>query len=118
MLKVAKKYNLAFMAIRLSTHLKTQLPAWYHTCAEHCPMRGPAAVCLIETHQARTVAALLSISNRVQNVAHPYLHIPSQWCLYCNCVCDRTKQCKNPHACATEALARIQSIYPVMNPMH
>src|ERR1700755_2960910 len=61
MLSIAKKYGLTFMTIRLSTHLKSQLPAWYHTHAEHRPMRGPAAVCLIETHRAKTIADLLDM---------------------------------------------------------
>ena len=118
MLKVARKYGLTFTAIRLSPHLKTQLPAWYHTHADHRPMRGQTAVCLIRTHHAKTVADLLGMLNRIRNEPYPYPHIPSQWCLCRECVHDRTKGCKKPHACANEALEKIRTIYPVMNPLY
>jgi hypothetical protein len=81
-------------------------------------MRGPTIVCLIEIHKAQTVADLLNISNRICNETHPYPHIPSQWCLCRECVCNQTKKCKNPHECAKEVLVRIQIIYPVKNPLH
>ena len=118
MLNVARKYGLTFTAIRLAPHLKLQLPAWYHTHADHRPASGRTASCLIKTHHAKTVADLLNISNRIRNEAHPYPHIPSAWCLCRECVRDCVNQCKDPHACAKEALERIQTIYPVMNPLH
>jgi hypothetical protein len=62
MIKTAQKYKLTFTAIRITPHLQTQLPAWYHPGAEDKPMNNPQTKYLIQNHNAHTVADMLKIS--------------------------------------------------------
>lgn len=119
MLKVARKYNLNLEALRLTPQLRAQLPAWYHIAAPPRPITGITAKCLINTHQNTTVAHLLKTSMRLRNPnANPQVpHLPRMFCYCHDCSEDRTKGCRNPHACATEAQTRLEQILPKFNPL-
>ena len=79
-------------------------------------MTGAATKCLINKHQIRTVADLLQTSHRIRN-APTEQHNPSPYCRCQDCKRDKQKNCLNPHACATEALTRLQLITPKLNPL-
>ena len=105
-------------AIRLTPHLRSLLPAWYHISADPHPITNVASICLLNNHAITKVADLIQMSNRLhdpppQNLTHLY----SLQCICQHCVRDRLKECKNPHACATEAQTRIEGIASKLNPM-
>ena len=119
MIQVAQKYQLTFTAIRLAPHLQNLLPTWYHPSAENRPMRNPATKCLIKNHRTQTIADLLKISARLRAPQQPRPHEMNPWCLCRDCIQDRIrKKCKDPHQCAKEALERIRTIFPKMNPLY
>ena len=62
MIKVAQKYQLTFVTVRLAPHLKTQLPAWYHPNAVYRPMSNPTMKCLIQDHNVSTIVDMLKMS--------------------------------------------------------
>ena len=117
MLKVGRKYQLTFQTIRLAPHLIKQLPAWHHPGTEHTRTKSQTAKCLIEVHEALTIADLIRISSRIRIPPLPRPHTPSAWCNCPECVRDRIKKCKNPHECATEAQKKIDALYPKYNPL-
>jgi ribonuclease HI len=119
MLKVARKYNINLEALRLTTQLRAQLPAWYHIAAPPRPLTGITAKCLLGTHQNTTVAHLLKTSMRIRNPnENPQSpHSPRMFCYCQDCSSDRMKGCRNPHACATEAQTRLEQIFPKFNPL-
>ena len=118
MLKTAKKHGTAFAPIRLSPHLRAQLPAWYHPLSEASPLTTTTAKCLLKKHTVTTVADLISTSARLRERRQILLpHTASAQCLCTECARDREKGCRNPHACATEAQSRIHLIAPKLNPL-
>ena len=117
MLKAGRKYHLTFNTIRLAPHLMKQLPAWYHPGTEHTRLKSKTTKCLIETHDALTIADLIRISSRLRIPPTPRPHTPSAYCNCSDCVRDRIKRCKNPHECATEAQKKIDALYPKYNPL-
>jgi ribonuclease HI len=116
MLKVGRKYNLTFSAIRLSPRLKEQLPAWYHPGTEQRQTKIQTTRCLIEVHDVLAIADLIRISRRLQNPPLPRPHTPSAWCICSECILDQIKKCKNPHECAFEAQTKMNALYPKYNP--
>ncbi|KAI0264085.1 hypothetical protein BGY98DRAFT_902249, partial [Russula aff. rugulosa BPL654] len=117
MLKAAQKYNVNLAAIRLNTHLKTQLPAWYHIGSEPRPIRNNAARCLITKHNTITIADLVQVSARLRNTGRENPHRPTNFCRCRDCCDDQEKQCWTPHECAKEALTRINLTFPKLNPL-
>ena len=117
MLRAAKTYNVNFAAIRLSTHLKTQLPAWYHLGSEKRPITNNASKCLIHKHETKTIADLLRSSARIRNPTRNDPHRPSNFCRCRDCQNDQENLCWTPHECANEAHTRIQKIFPKLNPL-
>ena len=117
MAKVSKKFNTNLAAIRLSPNLRAQLPAWYHIAANARPITNMASKCLIERHNISKVADLMRISARVRRTTDAALHVPRPNCACGECINDRIAGCRNPHACASEALTRIQLIAPKFNPI-
>jgi ribonuclease HI len=117
MLRAAKTYNVNFAAIKINTHLKEQLPAWYHIASERRPISNNAARCLIHKHGTRTVADLLKASARLRNQEPNNPHRPSNFCSCRDCHEDREKQCWTPHDCSQEALTRIHMTFPKLNPL-
>lgn len=119
MLKTAKKFNINLEALRLTPQLRAQLPAWYHIAANHRPIVGIPAKCLLNTHRAVTVAHLIRIAQRIHepNVNPQSPHSPRAYCYCPDCSNDRKEGCRNPHACATEAQTRLEQILPKFNPL-
>ncbi|KAH9048607.1 hypothetical protein EDB83DRAFT_2202141, partial [Lactarius deliciosus] len=115
MLKTAKKYKTNLAAIRLSPALRAKLPAWYHPGGAPRPITNVAAKCLLKCHSVKTIADLIKLARKIRN--NNAAHVPSQVCICMDCVRDRIAGCKNPHACATEALIRINDITPKYNPL-
>ena len=117
MLHVAKKYRTNLTAIRLTPHICSQLPAWYHPFAKTTPLTTSTARCLLKKHSVSTVADLVSMSARLRTLRQLLPHIPDPLCTCTDCSHDRTNGCRNPHACATDAMARTHQIAPKWNPL-
>ena len=117
MLSIAKKYKTNLAAIRLSPRVRATLPAWYHPAADPRPMTNVRARCLLSKHTARTVADLIKSANKAIGQARNNDHLPCQTCVCMECVQDRQDGCRNPHACALEAVTRIGDIAPKYNPL-
>jgi ribonuclease HI/exonuclease III len=119
MLKAAKRNNTNLAAIRLSPHLRAQLPAWYHMASAPCPIVNAASKCLLRTHAVRKVADLISASARIRNPTidptSPHQNITFCYCP--DCSRDRLRGCQSPYACAQEAQYRLDRIAPRLNPM-
>lgn len=118
MLAVGRKYNANLAAIRLTPNLQAQLPAWYHVASEPAPIRSAASKCLLNTHRVTRVSDLISISARIRNPDPILAHTETENCVCNECIDDQINGCKNPHACATEALARINKITLKLNPLY
>ena len=84
MLKVAKKYNTSIEALRLTTQLRAQLPAWYHIASDAEPIRGTTAKCLLNIHKVSSVADLMKISARIWN-PDPNQNPPHRQITFCYC---------------------------------
>jgi ribonuclease HI len=97
--------------------VKTQLPAWYHIASENRPINNNAARCLIHKHGTKTITDLLQVSNRLRAQGQNNPHRPSNFCRCRDCHDDREKQCWTPHKCAQEALTRINTTFPKLNPL-
>ena len=119
MIKTATKYNTNLAAIKLTNNLRAQLPAWYHLAAIPRPMTTIAAKCLLRTHEALSVADLVRISARIRNpnANQNSPHLEITYCYCPDCSEDRSKGCRNPHACAIEAQMRLGQIIPKLNPL-
>ena len=117
MLRVAKKYNTNLAAIRLSPGVCATLPAWYHPGAAPHAITNVNALCILNKHGAKTVADLIKLANKINDRTRRSTHTPSQACVCIECVHDRRGGCKNPHACALEATARLNDIAPKYNPL-
>ena len=119
MIKTTGKFNTNLEALCLTPHLRAQLPAWYHIASNPRPITGAAAKCLLNNHQSTTVAHLMRISARTRNPntdpSRP--HQPKTFCYCVDCSKDRMEGCRNPHACAQEAQARLDQILPKFNPL-
>ena len=118
MIKTARKYNTNLEALRLTPHLRAQLPTWYHLASKPAPIIGAAAKCLLSNHTSAKVADLVKISARIRNMESDLTaHIPSMYC-YCDpCSSERNAGCYNPHACAVEAQKRLDQISAKLNPL-
>jgi ribonuclease HI/exonuclease III len=117
MLRAAKKYNVNFAAIRLDTRLKAQLPAWFHVGSENRPINNNTSKCLLTKHGTKTIADLLKTSARLRNQTPENPHRPSNFCRCKDCCDDRNTHCWTPHECAQEALTRIRTTFPILNPL-
>jgi len=117
MLKIACKYKVNLVAIRMTPHLLAQLPAWYHLSAEQKPIAGATAKCLLEKHNISKVADLIKTSGRLRHPTQYPTYRKNQNCACQECSDNRTLGCKNPHKCAKEALTRLNLIPPKHNPM-
>ena len=62
MLKVARSHNTNLAAIKVSTHLRKELPAWYHIDEKLATITSRMGKCLINTHKVLTVADLVRVS--------------------------------------------------------
>ena len=117
MLKVARKYKVNLTVIRMTPHLLAQLPAWYHLSAEQKPIASHVAKCLLQKHSVSKVADLVKTSVRLHHPNQHPRHRKNRNCTCQECEADRNLGCRNPHKCATEAIARLDLIHPKYNPM-
>ncbi|KAH9052360.1 hypothetical protein EDB87DRAFT_1538618, partial [Lactarius vividus] len=101
MLKMAKKYNTNLAAIHLSPALRVKLPTWYHPGGAPHPLMSVAAKCLLTCHSVKTIADLIKLACKIRSNNAAASHVPSQVCTCLDCVQDRLRGCKNPHACTT-----------------
>ena len=118
MVTAAQKYDANLAAIRLTPQLKSLLPAWYHIAADPRPITNVESKCLLNTHETTRVADLIQMSARLREPQGDRTHLNGPQCICQDCVRDRRKGCKNPHACAVEARIRIENIAPKLNPNH
>ena len=118
MVEAGRKHNANLAAIRLSPHLRSLLPAWYHIAANPQPITNVASICLLNKHVIMKVADLIQMTNRLRDPPQNPPHLYGPHCICRDCVRDRQKGCKNPHACTTEAQTRIEGIASKLNPMH
>ena len=66
MLRTAKKYNVDMDTIRITPHLLSQLPAWYHLREEdHLSLNNSSARCMLQKHDITKVAGLVTLSARI-----------------------------------------------------
>ncbi|KAH9071068.1 hypothetical protein EDB83DRAFT_2177127, partial [Lactarius deliciosus] len=117
MLKIAKKYNTNLAAIRLSATIKSMLATWYHPGAPPRPLTNVTSKCLLNKHKITTIAELIKSAHKILERNGNQDHIPSQMCICRECVRDRLEGCRNPQACAEEALSRLSEIAPKYNPL-
>ena len=115
MLKVARDHRTNLAAIKVSTHLRHELPAWYHIDEKLAAITSRMGKCLIDNHKVSTVADLVKVSVRLRD--QPDNHRPTPFCACDACTEDSASGCYNPHECATEALQRIRKISPKWNPL-
>lgn len=117
MLSVAKRYKTNLAAIRLSPKVKASLPAWYQPGAAIRPLTNVKTKCLLKNHVAKSVEEMIKIARKLRVRTQNENHSPSQACICIECVRDRQKGCKNPHACAVEAETRLNDLAPKYNPL-
>jgi hypothetical protein len=85
MLKTAKKYGTNLAAIRISPHLKKQLPAFYHLLAAHRTTNNRQSKCLLDKHNVNMVADLLQTSARLDQAQQENTHRNSPFCKCAPC---------------------------------
>ena len=119
MIKTAKKHNTNLAAIRLTPHLRSELPAWYHLASAPRPITNAASRCLLNVHGITKVADLILTSARIRNpqAAQNRTHQDITFCYCPDCARDRQLGCQRPYACAREAQLRLEQIAPKLNPM-
>ena len=116
MIKTAKKYKTNLAALRIAPNISAQLPAWFHINTTPRPMTGTPTNCLLKRHLVKTVTDLIHTSARILTSRYNQ-HTPNPTCTCIDCANNRSKGCRNPHECATEALTRITGIAPILNPL-
>jgi ribonuclease HI len=116
MLTAAKKHGANLAAIKLTPHLRAQLPAFYHLLTNHRPSNNRQSKCLLEKHNVVTVADLIKTSARLNVGPNEYHHRETPFCECDPCIADQENGCYNPHECASEAQTRLQQIPPRLNP--
>lgn len=117
MLSVGRKYNTNLAAIRISPGIKASLPAWYHPGAAPRPLTNVNVKCLLNKRAAKSVEDLIKLTAKLRPHRLNPTHTLTQMCPCMECVRDRLKGCKNPHACATEANKRLEDIAPKYKPI-
>ncbi|KAG1811457.1 uncharacterized protein BJ212DRAFT_1277969 [Suillus subaureus] len=65
MLKIAKKYNVSFVLIKLLKQLKKQLLVWYHLGAPPKTYHIQRDHCLQNNHKAQKIKHLIKISKKI-----------------------------------------------------
>jgi hypothetical protein len=113
LLKTAQTHNVTFAPLKLSKHLKKQLPAWLHIGAPPNAYHGTKDACLKKTHKVSIVKNLVKLARRIRdlNLQHrPQCDFECQ-----PCTKDRHKGCKNPHKCTTTARLLLENLAPTYN---
>lgn len=120
MMRVAKKHNARFEAIKLSAELKKKLPMWYHIGGSKrlaLYNNTPAGKCLRNNHGVKTVGDALIVANRTRHRDPDDPHEKTANCQCGACTQDRnTHQCRNPNRCALAAQRLIECLQPKWDP--
>ncbi|KAG1875984.1 hypothetical protein C8R48DRAFT_591815, partial [Suillus tomentosus] len=93
----AKKLNVSFAPLKLSTALKSQLPVWTHLGAPQRTYNKRLNACLQNTHKVRTIKDMKQVCTRLPE---HWTHHPGNTCQCGPCKEDCTQGCKDPHKCA------------------
>lgn len=112
MLKVAKKYNANFHAIKLTLSIKCQLLAWYHIRATDQSRRllnNTESQCLVNNHNACTVADIMRIVKCTMDSNVQHREHRNCACRYCRDDRDRGG-CANPNKCTKTAERILRTI--------
>jgi ribonuclease HI len=117
MIKMARKHKANLAAIRLTPNLRAQLPAWYHLDSAPRPINNSASRCMLERHPSSKVSDLTRMTKRLRHRNPDSPHDPTPQCVCRDCVSDRLEGCRDPNACAHEALTRLKLITPKLNPL-
>ena len=114
LIKTAKATDLVFAPLKLSKHLKLQLPAWFHMGAPPRTYHKAKDECLKKVHKITKVKNLIKLCKRLRQENSE--HAPWHNCQCGSCTRDRGKGCKDPHKCASAAEAIIIKLSIKLNP--
>ncbi|KAG2756087.1 hypothetical protein P692DRAFT_20715959, partial [Suillus brevipes Sb2] len=113
MLKSVRKHNVSFAPIKLSEHLKNQMPAWCHLGAPPNTYHKTKDNCLKDIHQVTSVKDLRNAARKLTNLD---THTAKATCLCADCIKNRLAGCKNPDKCARAAKRILDNLTPLFNP--
>lgn len=120
MLKIAKRSDTRFDALRISQKIRKDLPAWFHIGAsERLKKLNNSLVskCLRQNHEVKSIGDLLKVRRRTMPTATQRPHRDRSNCACCDCKDDRErKHCKKPNKCVKGALAIIHTLSPLWDP--
>ncbi|KAF5388106.1 hypothetical protein D9615_000030 [Tricholomella constricta] len=115
MLKAAKKHKLAFAPKDPTTHLKNQMPIWYHIGTKPTKKilnNDEWARCHRNTHKITTTGHMAHYVNEQM----PPRHKVRKNCACQVCKAHRSKGCKNPTKCKTAATKTLDCIEDKWDP--
>ena len=112
-IKTAREAKLTFAPLRLSKHLKLQLPAWFHMGAPPRAYNKLRDECLKHNHKIKKIKNLRTLIKRLKPDTN---HQPRQNCTCADCELDRGKGCINPHKCAINANSLLLGLETKLNP--
>ncbi|KAH9839014.1 uncharacterized protein C8Q71DRAFT_683262, partial [Rhodofomes roseus] len=121
MIKTAKRYNVSFAAVKLSSAMKNALPIWYHLGAKRrlrLLNNTRVSDCLRERHGVTYVADLLGLAHRACFRAARLLSndfIPSS-CECAECRTDASRGCRHPLGCCKAAAHLLEQVRPKWHP--
>jgi hypothetical protein len=96
MLKAAKTHHTNLAAVKISVHLRKELPAWYHIDDKLSAIDSITAKCLLDKHKVTSVTDLVNVSARIRNRQPTNTHRPYPFYLCQDCLNNRDKGCTNP----------------------
>ena len=114
LIKTAKKADLTFAPLKLSSQLKLQLPAWFHMGAPPRTYHKSKDECLKTVHGISKVKNLMKLYKRLRRDGTN--HVPWHNCKCRGCKTDRRNGCKDPHKCASVAEAIVIKLTQKFNP--
>ena len=106
--------NLA--VVKVPSHLRREMPVWYHVNEELSTIRSRPKKCLIERHGTKTIMDLIRASARIRNQDIMNTHTPNPFCPCQDCSTDQAKGCYKPHECTQVARAKLLQLSPKWNP--
>lgn len=118
LLKTAKKYNVTLEAVKPTTEMKMQMPAWYHIGVEKqltSVRNSTAKQCLLHNHDIKTMGDLVRLTRQ-------YNPAPNNHKRRCNCACTTfatvrgSTGCENPDTCQRTAAHMINQMPRKWNP--
>ncbi|KAH0825893.1 hypothetical protein J3R83DRAFT_7701, partial [Lanmaoa asiatica] len=114
LLRTAKRHATSFAPLKLSKHLKKQLPTWMHLGASPRTYHETRDACLKTLHKTKRIKNLAKLTRRLIDVH--LRHLPDPACVCIPCMRDRQRGCKNPHKCAATAREILARLTPKFDP--